>query len=133
MTRLIKRKAYYLLIGFFYFMIQDVSGQDQKIADSLATVYQNNDFDDTTKLELLRNLSFNEMRDLNLSLKYAEELISLAKKKGDNRYLHMGYFLKGNKKRLSGYLQEALSAYFSSVEAAGKAKDTLGLGDAYGA
>ena len=68
------------------------------------------------------------MRDLNLGLKYAEELISLAKKKGDNRYLHMGYFQKGNKKRLLGYLQEALGAYFKSVEAAGKAKDTIGIG-----
>ena len=132
MIRFLPWKTYYILIGFFCFTIR-ASSQDQKIADSLARIYHNTTLDDTAKLELLRNLSYNEMKDLNLGLTYAEELISLAKKKGDYRYLHIGYFQKGNKKRLLGYLQEALAAYFQSVEAAGKAKDTVGLGDAYGA
>jgi adenylate cyclase len=133
MTKLFKGKAYYLLIGFFYLMFQHVSAQDQKIADSLAGFYPGNNLADSARLELLRNLSYNEMKDLNLSLKYAEELINLAKKHSNNRYLHIGYFLKGNKKRLLGYLQEALDAYFKSVEAAGKAKDSVGIGSAYGA
>src|SRR5207342_3943552 len=81
----------------------------------------------------LRNLSYNEMRDLNLSLKYSEELISLAKKMDSNRYLHIGYFQKGNRKRLLGFLQEAMEAYFKSVDAAGKVKDSIGIGNAYGA
>ena len=126
-------KTYYLLIGFLCFIVQTVSGQDQKIADSLARIYNNNVLDDTAKLELLRNLSYNEMRDLNLGLKYADELIDLAKKNGNNKYLHIGYFQKGNKKRLLGYLQEAQDAYFKSLEAAGKAKDTIGVGNADGA
>ena len=121
------------MLGFFLLVIHPVSGQDQKIADSLARIYKDYLPEDTVKLELLRNLSYNEMRDLNLSLKYAEELISLAKKMGNNRYLHIGYFQKGNRKRLLGFLQEAMAAYFKSVDAAGKVKDSIGIGNAYGA
>ena len=61
-----QRKAYYLLIGFFYFT-QQAFCQDQKIADSLSRIYKENKLPDTAKLELLRELSFNEQRDLHLS------------------------------------------------------------------
>jgi len=113
-------KAYYLLISFFYFT-QTITGQDQKVADSLAIIYKNNKIPDTSKLELLRNLAFNERTDLDLGIKYADELISLSTKLGNNLYLHRGYLQKGNKKRLQGNLEEALAAYFKSVEAAKKA------------
>ncbi len=128
-----KRKAYYFLIGFFCFIIHTVSGQNQKVADSLARIYQNDILKDTAKLELLRNLSFNEVNDLKLALKYAEELISLSKLKGNNLYLHRGYFQKGNKKRLLGDLVEAIDAYFKSGEAARKANYIKGEGSTYGA
>ncbi len=118
---------------FFCIHSPNVYSQDQKVADSLTEIYQKNILGDTAKLELLRNLSYNEMRDLNLALKYAEELISLSKEKGNNRYLHIGYFQKGNKKRLLGHLEEALDAYLKSVEAATKANDMQGVGNAYGA
>lgn len=130
---LFKRKAYYFLIGFLCFIIRDASAQDQKVADSLALIYRQNILDDTAKLELLRNLSFNEIKDLKLALQYAEELISLSGQQGNDLYLHRGYFQKGNKKRLLGDLEEALNAYFKSVEAAGKANFTRGEGSAYGA
>ena len=126
------RKAYYLLIGFFYFFTQTVFGQDQKVADSLAIIYKNNKLEDTAKLELLRNLAFNEHTDLNLGLRYAEELISLSKKTGNNLYLHRGYLQKGNKKRLQGNLDQALDAYFKGVEAAKAAKFTKGEATIYG-
>jgi len=105
-----KLKAYYLLIGFFIFTIHAVFGQEQKIADSLAKIYKENKLadTDTAKLRLLRNLSFNEVNDLKLALQYAEELIILSKKLGNNYYLHIGYFQKGNIKRLLGDLEEAL-------------------------
>ena len=32
-----KGRVYYLVLGFFCFIIQNLSGQDQKIADSLAS------------------------------------------------------------------------------------------------
>lgn len=126
-------KAYYLLISFFYFFLSAASGQDQKVADSLSYIYKEDTSNSAAKLELLRNLSFNEVNDLRLSLKYAEELIILAKKEANNLYLYRGYLQKGNKKRLLGNLEEALDAYFKSVEAANKAMYIPGEGTAYGA
>ncbi|WP_372946801.1 ATP-binding protein [Mariniphaga sp.] len=68
-----------------------------------------------------------------MSLKYAEELINLALKTGNNKYLHSGYFQKGNKKRLFGDLEEALQAYIKSAEIARLDKNAKGEGSAYGA
>ena len=128
-----KVKAYYFLIVFLFFISHNLYSQNQKVADSLARIYQTNTLTDTAKLELLRNLSFNEVKDLNLSLKYAEELISLAIKTGSNKFLHSGYFQKGNKKRLFGDLEEALDAYIKSAEAARLDNNAKGEGNAYGA
>jgi serine phosphatase RsbU (regulator of sigma subunit)/Tfp pilus assembly protein PilF len=128
-----KVKAYYFLIVFLYFMSPNLYSQDQKVADSLSMIYQTKTLTDTAKLDLLRKLSFNEVRDLNLSLKYAEELISLAIKTGSNKFLGSGYFLKGNKKRLFGDLEEALDAYIKSAEVARLDNNMKGEGNAYGA
>jgi class 3 adenylate cyclase/tetratricopeptide (TPR) repeat protein len=128
---LLKSKAYIFLIGFFVVICHTVSGQDQKVADSLVLIYKSDKVEDTAKLELLRNLAFNEQNDLKLALQYAEELISLSARLGNNLYLHRGYLQKGNKKRLLGNLDEALDAYFKSVEAAGKANFIKGEGTAY--
>jgi adenylate cyclase len=128
-----KRKAYYFLISFLCFITQEVCGQDQKLADSLAKVYRADTLHGEAKLELLRNLAFNENRDLRLGLKYAEELISLAQQANNYLYLHRGYFQKGNQKRLRGDLEEALDAYFKSVSAARAAAFIRGEGNAYGA
>jgi two-component system, NtrC family, sensor kinase len=107
--------------------------QDQKVADSLEVIYGKGILSDTEKLDILRQLSFNEVKDLNLSLHYAEELIKLATKTGDMGSLHSGYFQKGNKKRLFGDLEEALDAYIKSAEIARSVKNLKGEGNAYGA
>lgn len=128
-----KGKAYYFMISFLFFSIHSIVAQDQQVADSLTQIYKQGLAKDTVKLELLRNLAFNEVNDLNLALGYAEELITLAKLKGNNLYLHYGYFQKGNKKRLLGNLDEALDAYFKSGQAAKAAKFSKGEGNVYGA
>jgi class 3 adenylate cyclase len=127
----LKTKACYFLIGFFCFISHPIFSQDQNLADSLAKIYKEDTLEETAKLELLRNLSFNEVNDHKLSLKYAEELISLSQLKGDNLYLHRGYLQKGLTKRLSGDLEDALDAFFKSVEAAKKADFTPGEGSVY--
>ena len=118
------------MAGFFIFP-NLISGQDQRIADSLSKIYKEGNVDDTAKLELLRNLSFNEVNDLELSLRYAEELISLSTELGNHEYVFRGYQQKGNKKRLQGNLEQAMDAYFKSVEAAKKAGFKAGEGGAY--
>jgi adenylate cyclase len=126
-------KAYYFLISFLCIIALSVSGQDQKLADSLTRIYQEDTAQGVGRLELLRNLSFNEVKDLNLALKYAEELIRLSQQEGNYLYLHRGYFQKGNKKKLLGDLEEALDAYFKSGAAARKANFIPGEATVYGA
>lgn len=131
---LFKRKACYLLTGFFWLLTgHDAFAQDQQVADSLVKIYYADTLQDEAKLELLRNLSFNEVNDLRLSLKYAEELISLSTQKNNYKYLFHGYFQKGNKKRLLGDLEEAMEAYFKSADVAKKANFILREGSSYGA
>ncbi|HJS54960.1 MAG TPA: adenylate/guanylate cyclase domain-containing protein [Chitinophagaceae bacterium] len=128
-----KRKAYFLLISFFYLFNHPISGQDQKVADSLAKVYKADTARGVVQMELLRKLAFNEARDLKLGLRYADELITLSTEQGNFLYLHRGYFQKGNIKRLMGDLDEALAALIKSIEAAHKANYAKGEGNAYGA
>ncbi|MDO8316707.1 MAG: adenylate/guanylate cyclase domain-containing protein [Flavobacterium sp.] len=101
------------------------------MADSLVKIYHKNNLANSEKLELLRNLSFNEVNNLELSLKYADELIALSQLEKNYLYLHRGYYQKGNKNRLRGDLDKALNAFFKSVEAAIKAKFIIGEGVAY--
>jgi two-component system NtrC family sensor kinase len=129
----IKEKTYKLFIGFFCLISSYAVAQNQQVADSLAKVYQEKPLEDSVKLEVLRNMAFNEVRDLNLALHYAEELIKLAKQKGDNLYLYRGYLQKGNKKKQLGDLEEALASYFKSVETASKFNYLKGEGTSYGA
>ena len=128
-----KKKPYYLLTLFCWFIISIGFAQEQKIADSLALIYQQDTLRDTAKLELLLNLSFNEVRDLKQGLKYADDLIGLSKLAGNDKYLRAGYFLKGTKKRLLGNLDEALDAFFRSAEVAKKLHQLTSEGDAYSA
>lgn len=126
-----KKGCFFLLISHFCFFYFNVFAQDQKIADSLAKIYEEEKVSDQEKLELLRNLSFNEMRDLNLGLRYAEELIDLSEKLGNNLYLYRGYLQKGNKIRYQGNFDLALDAYFKSAQAAKKAEFKVGEGTTY--
>lgn len=125
------KRHIFLWICFYCLFYFQVLAQDQKLADSLAKIYEQGNLPDEEKLELLRNLSFNEMRDLDLGLRYAEELIGLSEKLGNDLYLYRGYLQKGNKIRYQGDLDLALDAYFKSAQAAKKAKYKIGEGTTY--
>lgn len=123
---------YYLKVSLFLFSFHlSMFAQEQKVADSLVEIYKEGNLGNIEKLELLRNLSFNEVNDLDLSLKYAEELITLSKSKNNYLYLHRGYFQKGTKLRISGDLNNSLNAFFKSQEAATKAKYIAGQGSSF--
>lgn len=107
--------------------------QEQRIADSLKKFYNQTSPADTSRLELLRNLSFNEVTNLKLALQYAEELIQVSKHLNNSLYLYRGYLQKGNKKRLLGSLEEALDAYFKAAETSRIANYTAGEALSYSA
>lgn len=119
----------YLVLLFFLQIV--VFAQDQKVADSLVKIYKTKKLNNSEKMELLRNLSFNESNNLELSLKYAEELIALSKAEKNYLYLYRGYSQKGNKNRLSGNFNIALDSYFKSIDAAVKAEYLPGEGMSY--
>ena len=102
-------------------------------ADSLATIYrqQGNNLPDTAKLNLLKNLAFNENEDLNRALQYCDELIKVARKVKNERYLYSGYFIKGTKERLLGNYSEALAAYLQSADAAKNTGDPVHMATSY--
>jgi class 3 adenylate cyclase len=103
--------------------------QEQRIADSLAKIYKSDRFLSTLeKMELLRNLAFNEVTSTQLSINYANELIALAEKENNYLYLHRGYFQKANKYLLAGDLDLALELLFKSLDAAKKASFIAGQG-----
>ncbi|MGJ8592930.1 MAG: adenylate/guanylate cyclase domain-containing protein [Aquaticitalea sp.] len=125
--------AYYFLIGFFLLFTFRAEGQDQNVADRLVMVYQADTLEGPAQLELLRELSFNEVNDYQLGLQYAEELIDLAEEAQDYPYLSQGYFQKGSSHRLLGNLEDALEAFFKGAEIAKKHKRIPLEGSAYAA
>lgn len=121
------------MFACFWLAITSGLAQEQKIADSLARIYQQNQFTGTARFELLRDLSFNELKDLKKGLGYAQELIHLAGQDGNTNYLRIGYFLVGTKKRMLGQLDEALAAYFKSAEIARKIQNLKAEAESYSA
>src|SRR5690606_26564528 len=119
--------------GFFCFLGQVSFAQDQRVADSLRRIYLKDGLEDSARLELLKNLAFNEVQDFDLALEYANELIDLAKRTESLEYLFFGYFQIGNKKKILGDLDDALDAYLKSIAIAKESGNQSREGGAYGA
>ena len=126
-------KAYSLLFGCFWLVVPGVFAQDQGRADSLAAIYAQDTLTNAGKIDLLVDLSFNEISDLKKGLQYAEALIRLAEGARDTNRVRIGYFLKGTKERSLGNLDKALKAYTKSAELARNTAHLKAEGEAYGA
>lgn len=113
----IKIKAYFI-IGFLCFFIISAFGQDQKVADKLKEIYEENTLSGIERIELLQKLGFNELNDLDAAIKYSNELIELAKEMDTALFIYEGYIIKGNAYRLLGDIDKALKSLFKSSEAA---------------
>ena len=131
---MVRRKwAYVFLTVFFYFFFQSISAQDQRIADSLAQIHETDTVQGLAKMELLRELSFNEINNFHKKLDYAERLIALAQKSQNFKYLYYGYYFKGDANQFVGELEKALTAYIESAKIAKQEKLIPAEGNAYGA
>jgi class 3 adenylate cyclase len=127
------RIACYFLMGFLLLAANVLEGQDQRIADSLTSIYLADTLRGEAKMELLRNLSFNQISDYTVGLQYAEELIEASVDNDNFSYQSQGYFQKGNIKRLLGDLEVALQSFFKSAEIAATHKIIALEGSSYGA
>ena len=107
-----------------------VFAQDQKIADSLLIIYQQNQLTDTAKLSLLKKLAFHEL-NLEKALQYSDELIAEASKAKDDKYLAAGLFISGSKKRQLGNFEGALDAFFKCAAIAKKTNQVKSEAECY--
>jgi len=119
------------LIGFMFISYLSF-GQDQKVADSLILIFQDEGLNVELKLEVLRNLAFNESDHI-IAIDYAEELITLAKQNSSLIYEYRGYLQLGSKRWLLGELEEAMVSFVFAMEAAKKAEYLAGEGAVYSA
>lgn len=104
--------------------------QDQRIADSLTRIYEADLLQGVEKLELLRNLSYNENRDLDLAMGYAEELIAASQKANEPLYQYRGHRQLGQINMQLGNFEIALDNYFRALEIARELEYTQGEGSA---
>ena len=105
--------------------------QDQRIADSLHQVYLQNDLTDSSRFVLLEEMCFNEVRDLDKAVAYANEMKALAEKIGSKKYLRRAWYSLGTKERLRSHMKAALNAFFKSAEIAKELKNLLAEGESY--
>ncbi len=108
-----------------------VSGQDQKIADSLLYIYEHKPpLADSDKQQIFHDISFHH-NDVAKKLFFAEKLIELGSASTNSSLLYSGNFLKGNALRLKGDLEEALAAYLISIKYAQELKNLENIGEGF--
>ncbi|MDN3642996.1 adenylate/guanylate cyclase domain-containing protein [Lutimonas halocynthiae] len=125
---LLKKIAHYLIMGLFCFTANFSMAQDQRVADSLVHIYQENKLEGIDKLKLLDELSFNELNDQILQIKYADEMIVLAKLNNDSLFLYRGYYSRGVGYQRQGELNKAISDFFRSLKIANNIKNKNSIG-----
>ncbi|MFO7657661.1 MAG: tetratricopeptide repeat-containing sensor histidine kinase [Bacteroidales bacterium] len=119
------------LIVFFLFSTIDIQAQDQRIADSLYSIYLNHkNKNDSDFMDIMYNLSYYHPNP-DSTLKYAEELIDLASKKFNPIYAYRGLLQKGNALRLKGKTSEAAQVFFNCATEAAKINYQRGIGCAF--
>ena len=61
----------YMILGFFFIICVNVSGQNQVLADSLELIYTRGQYEEKDRLQLLNNLAANHA-DPEKSLQFAK-------------------------------------------------------------
>ncbi len=104
--------------------------QNQPLADSLETVFLNQNYQEQELLQLLKKITY-EQTDAEKILIYSELLIETAQKADSTDYVYSGYLQRGNAFRLKSDLQQALENYFQAALIASDADWQGKLGAAY--
>jgi adenylate cyclase len=120
-------QVFWRILGFVLLITPFVSAQDQEVADSLRHILESGTPGDSIRMELLKQISFEETDPVKLEVT-ADELISLAERDSVYTMLLSGYLQKGNANLLQGNLEEALESFFQSLEYAYKIEDLSSVG-----
>ncbi len=121
----------FLLSVFSALILVTAHSQSRSVRDSLRSIYEADTLRGEALMDLLNTLAFYEDQNPELALKYAEELISLAKSAGNTEKLAAGYLQKGNALITNRNLSEALNAYLNSAETFDSIQAKKGQGISY--
>jgi class 3 adenylate cyclase/Tfp pilus assembly protein PilF len=119
-----------LLVGFLCLTASGMYGQNQKIADSLETIYNSGDFEEKDRLQILFKLAKHH-GDIEKSLQYSNELLLRAKEADSTERIIGAYMEKGSAYRLKGDLSKALESFFEAVIIAKEKERNRDLGLLY--
>lgn len=122
LTMIFKKKTCSFIVGFFFISLF-VSGQDQKIADSLILIYESGEYQNE-ELSLLYEIAIHE-KIPKKKLEFSELLI---KKATGDSLLYNGFLQKGNALQEMGNNVQAMESYFKSLNYAHSANHQVGIG-----
>lgn len=101
--------------SIFFFLLGTSYAQNQAKADSLISILNRKDIDDSERLIILKGIS-TSVSDPDLRIKYSYELTQLANKLGDTELFGLGLRNAGVAFRRKGRLEESLDHLIRSAE-----------------
>ncbi len=123
-------KKAYIILGFFFILCADVSGQDQVVADRLELIYTSGEFEEKDRLQLLDDLASSHPNPIK-KLQFSEELLRRAKAADSTLRISNAYMQIGNALTLKGDLSQALASLFEGMKMAEKLESKKRLGTFY--
>jgi adenylate cyclase len=123
-------KKAYLTLGFFIILCANTYCQNQKLADSIESIYFQGSFKEQDRLKILKKLAVNHT-NTEKKLAYSLELIRTAQALDSVDFLFSGFLEKGNALRLKSDLSQALESYIQGAKIAVKRKQKRDLGLIY--
>lgn len=112
----VKIKAW-LTLGYLLIICPPSNGQNQKIVDSLELIYEEGNYEEGKRLEILYNIA-KDHPDPERMLFYSTELLKVAQELDSSLYIFRGYLETGTGYRLKGDPSEALAYHFTALEVA---------------
>jgi len=116
--RLLKKA--YITIGFFCLFPYSANAQDQKVSDSLQSIYESGEYEESEELSLLQQIAESETNPEKM-FKYSLLLIIKANDLDSAEYEFSGYLQQGNSFKDRSEWNKALKSYFGAAEIARKA------------
>lgn len=105
------------MLGFFLLLPCILFGQNQKIADSLVSIYEAGSYKPADRLEILQNI-IHSQTDQEKMLDYCAEMLEVALELDSTKYIFCAYLETGTAYREKGDFSEALANHFKAREIA---------------
>lgn len=118
------------LVSLFLFGYHIGVSQDQRIADSLIQVLKDVAYHDSSRIDILFQISFNH-NEPDKALEYARKLEEIGLSTDNKPALYRAHYQKGEAYILIGDLDNAIESYFEAIEVARSYDNINGIGQVY--